>query len=110
VSEGCQLEIPDSFTALYVQRPYGRLRAPRAEILERYQLCEDLAQLVTETAFTMLHQLGITEVQVLERCYRGMLGDSAIVRPQEAQWVVQRLAELCNWDVAVDVWPRVFEC
>ena len=69
---------------------------------------EDLAQLVTETAFTMLHQLGITEVQVLERCYLGMLGDNAIVGPQEAQWVVRRLAELCNWDIALDVWPRIF--
>jgi len=104
VDDACQIDVPASFVALYEQRSSGRLRVPKAEILERYQLCEDLAQLVTDTAFTMLHQLGITEAQVLERCYRGMLGEGAPVVPDEARWVVQRLAELCHWDFQPAFW------
>ena len=96
VSDENQIEIAPSFVALYVA-PSGKLMASRAELSERYSLCEDLANLVTETAMTQYHQLGITEADVIQRCYQGLLGDNALVSPIEAQWVVCRLAELCNW-------------
>ena len=96
MSEDNQIELPPSFIALF-QSPSGKLTASRADITERYGLCEDFAHLVTETAMSLFHQLHVTESDVLQRCYQGMLGDAAIVSAEEARWVVCRLAELCNW-------------
>ena len=97
MSDASQLEIPQSFVALFITAPGRKPSAPRAEVQARYALCEDLATLLTDTAHTMLHQLGITEHDVLERCLRGLRGEDAVVNAAEAQWVVTRLAELCNW-------------
>jgi len=59
--------------------------------------CEDLANLLTETAKNMFFSLGITECDVLERCHRGLIGEGAVVNEAEAQWVIRRLAELLEW-------------
>ncbi len=97
MSDDHQIDIPPSFIALFV--PPGRLRptAGRAEILSRYELCEDLAAMLTDTARTMLFNLGITEDDVLDRCERGLTTEGAVVNPTEARWVVRRLAELLDW-------------
>jgi hypothetical protein len=84
MSDEYQIEIPQSFMALYVDAG-------------RYELCEDLATLLTETAKNMFFSLGITEQDVLERCHRGLTGEGAVVNPAEAQWVIHRLAELVGW-------------
>jgi hypothetical protein len=62
-----QILVPESFTALFV--PPGRLRPTetREHIAQRYELCEDMAQMLTETAQTNLLELGITEADVLKR-------------------------------------------
>ncbi|HET7794149.1 MAG TPA: ATPase with chaperone activity [Rhizobacter sp.] len=98
MSDDNQIEIPPSFIALFV--PPGRIKptAPRAEIQQRYEYCEDLAGLLTETAQTQLWQLGITEGDVLERIHAGMLSGEAGVSEAEAVWVTRRLAELLGWD------------
>jgi hypothetical protein len=98
-----QIEVPPSFIALFV--PEGRIKptAPLREIRERYEYCEDLANMLTETASTQLWQLGITESDVLERIGRGLQGGEAGpagVSEREAQWVLRRLAELLGWSVA----------
>lgn len=100
--EDSQLLIPPSFIALYV--PEGRIKPtlPRDEIAQRYELCEDMAQMLTETASTMLVTLGITERDVLARCRLGLLAEPAVVSADEAGWVVSRLAELMNWPVPLD--------
>lgn len=92
-----QIEVPPSFIALYV--PPGRIKptAPREEIRARYEYCEDLAQMLTDTASTRLWQLGITERDVLERMREGLLGGQAGVNEAEAGWVLRRLAELLGW-------------
>ena len=97
MSEDSQLFVPPSFIALYV--PEGRLKPslPRDDIAQRYELCEDMAQMLTDTASTMLVTLGITEHDVLERCRLGLLAEPAVISPDEAGWVVRRLAELMNW-------------
>lgn len=97
MSDEYQIEIPPSFMALYL-RP-GRLKptAPRAVVAERYEFCEDLATMLTDHAKTMLFDLGITEEDVLERCHRGLVVEGSSTAPAEAQWVVQRLAELLGW-------------
>ena len=96
--DGSQIEVPPSFGALHV--PPGRIRptAPWAEIRERYEYCEDLANLLTETAGTQLWQLGITEADVLQRMAQGLAGGQAGVNEAEAQWVLRRLAELLGWE------------
>lgn len=63
---------------------------------ERYELCEDMAQLLTQTAQEMLHGLGIAESDVLQRCHQGLLAGAVFSAP-ESEWVVRRLAELSQW-------------
>jgi hypothetical protein len=103
-----QTEIPPSFIALYIAPGRSRPSAGRAEIGERYEFCEDLAQLLTEHAKAMLFELGITEGDVLERCHRGLCVDGAPVHRTEAAWVIRRLAELLGWgSPPLDALPTV---
>jgi hypothetical protein len=100
MSEDSQIVVPPSFIALFV--PPGRMRptASREHIAQRYELCEDLAQMLTEQASAKLFELGVAEHDVLERIARGLQGDAAepgIVDAAEAGWVVRRLAELLDW-------------
>ncbi len=95
--DGNQIVVPPSFVALFV--PPGRIKptAARAEIAARYELCEDLAQMLTEHARTKHWELGVTEQDVLQRMHQGLLGPEAPVSEAEAAWVVRRLAELLDW-------------
>ncbi|GIX24090.1 MAG: hypothetical protein KatS3mg122_1321 [Caldimonas sp.] len=91
-------EVPPSFVALF-QEP-GRLKPnrPWAEIAQRHELCEDLAQMLTETARTKRWELHATEADVLARIGRGLHESSPLdLSPQEVQWVLRRLAELLGW-------------
>jgi len=92
-----QIEIPPSFMALYLDPRSGKPNAPRDAVASRYDLCEDMANLLTETAQSMLLGLGITEADVLQRIARGLAGDAAVLTPQESVWVLRRLAELLQW-------------
>jgi len=97
MSEEFQILIPPSFMALYV--PPGKIKPSigQHEMAERYELCEDMANLLTEKAANMQFTLGITEDLVLQQCERGLCNEPAVVSPPEAHWVVCRLAELLNW-------------
>ncbi|PQA77012.1 ATPase with chaperone activity [Rhodoferax sp. TS-BS-61-7] len=97
MSDDYQIEIPQSFLALYTDTRRNRLHTPWPEVVQRYELCEDLANLLTTTARDMEFSLGITESDVLSRVHQGLLGEAAVVTPAEAQWVVCRLAELLAW-------------
>jgi hypothetical protein len=96
--EESQIVTPPSFIALFV--PPGRVKPTesRAFIAERFELCEDMANMLTEPAQTRLWELGITEADVLERMHQGLLAEPAALTPAEAGWVTHRLAELLNWD------------
>ena len=96
MSDENQFVVPPSFIALYVEPGRLKPRAPRSEIAERYEFCEDLAQMLTERARTLQWELGVTEDDVLDRCRRGLLADDAMP-PEQARWVVRRLAELLGW-------------
>ena len=100
MSDESQVLVPPSFVALYLAPGRTRPHAPRAEIAERHEFCEDLATLLTERAATIRWDLGITEADVLERVHRGLLGDGAPVSAAEARWVIRRLAELLDWPAA----------
>lgn len=92
-----QITVPPSFIALFV--PPGRTRpnAARAEIMVRYEFCEDLATLLTGPADTQHWSNGVAEALVLQRVHQGLLGGGAGVNEAEAEWVIRRLAELLGW-------------
>lgn len=97
MTEEFQIHIPPTFMALYV--PPGKIKPTLGlrEMATRYELCEDLAQLLTEKAANLQFTLGITEDLVLLQCEQGLLAEPAVVNPAEARWVVCRLAELLQW-------------
>jgi hypothetical protein len=97
VSDDNQIIVPPSFIALFVPPGGVKPRASRQHIAERYEFCEDLAQMLTDTASTKLFELSVTEADVLERIHRGLLVEGAPVDADEARWVVTRLAELLGW-------------
>jgi hypothetical protein len=66
-------------------------------VAARYELCEDMASMLTETARNMFLSLGITEDDVLIQCYRGLTSEGAMVTVPEAGWTIHRLAELLEW-------------
>ena len=95
-----QFIVPPSFIALFV--PEGRIKptAPREVIAARYELCEDLAQMLVEHAQTVHFSTGVDEAEVLSRMQRGLVapeGTAAVVDEAEARWVTRRLAELLGW-------------
>ncbi|MFY9184279.1 MAG: ATPase with chaperone activity [Limnohabitans sp.] len=100
MTEEFQIHMPPSFMALYV--PPGKIKPTLGlrDMAARYELCEDLANLLTEQAANMQFTLGITEELVLQQCELGLLAEPAVVSPVEARWVVCRLAELLNWPMA----------
>jgi len=92
-----QTPVPQSFIALFVPRGRSRPVGSAAAIAARYELCEDLAQTLTEHARTTLFALSITEDLVLGRMHQGLLQEGSVVTPEEATWVITRLAELLAW-------------
>ena len=98
MSDDNQIEVPPSFIALYVEPGRIKPNAPRAEIQQRYEFCEDFASMLTETAQSRLWELGITEADVLARIHAGLLASEVGVNEAEAQWVLRRLAELLGWE------------
>ncbi len=97
MTEEFQIHIPISFMAIYT--PPGKVKPIMGmrELAARYEMCEDLANLLTEKAANMQFTLGITEELVLAQCEAGLLAEPAVVTPLEARWVVCRLAELLQW-------------
>lgn len=104
MTEEFQIQIPASFMALFV--PPGRIKPliGQREMAARYELCEDMAQLLTEQAAQHQFQLGITEDLALERCLQGLLATPEVLSQSEARWVICRLAELLQWP-RPEKWP-----
>ena len=96
--------VADSFMALYVKPGHNKPSLPRAELLQRYELCEDLATMLQDTVSTQQFQLGITEEDALKTCWQGLLAQPELVQPPEAFWVVCRLAELSSWPMPEHQW------
>jgi len=97
MSDDDQTLIPRSFIELYIAPGKIKPSEPRGVIATRHDLCEDMAQMLTEHARTRLFELGITEHDVLERIHRGLLAPASMLSESEAGWVVRRLAELLDW-------------
>ena len=95
MTEGSQIVVPPSFVALFLAA--GRLRPAEtaAAIEQRYELCEDFAQMLLGQAQTRQWELGITQEDVLQRVAQGLQG-SDVFSADEAQWVLTRLEELLS--------------
>lgn len=92
-----QIHIPESFLALYKNVRTARLSLPWKDLLARYEYCEDLASMLQETARTMMFELHISEEDVFDRVHTGLQAPSSGTSPEEAFWVLRRLAELLQW-------------
>lgn len=92
-----QIEVPPSFLALFASPSGHRLLQPMAVVRDRYELCEDLAQALTEQAAAAQFRTGADEAVVLRNMLAALCADGSAVEPAEAQWVVRRLAELLGW-------------
>ncbi|AEG94029.1 hypothetical protein [Ramlibacter tataouinensis] len=93
-----QIEVPPSFVALFTTGAGTRLTHPMGAVRERYELCEDLAQALTEQASAALSASGGDEQAVLEKIQRALQAEGSAVSPVEASWVGRRLAELLGWE------------
>jgi hypothetical protein len=93
-----QIEVPPSFLALYATPSGLRLTEPMDVVRARYELCEDLAQMLTDQASTAQFKSGAPEETVLRTLRDGLLTEGSPVQAKEANWVVQRLAELLQWE------------
>lgn len=104
MSDDSQINVPPSFVALFV--PAGRIKPtePKEVIAQRYELCEDFAQMLVERAQTRKWELGITEHDVLQRIGSGLESAQGF-SVAERGWVMTRLAELLGWGGVV-VTPR----
>lgn len=96
MSDEYQIEIPPSFSALYLDARQ-RLSIPLRELRDRYEVCEDLAGHLTEHCRSIHVEIGVDEQEVLARCEQGLLTPESGVAAPEARWVVTRLAELLGW-------------
>lgn len=91
-----QIQPPTSFADLFRSRA-GILKTPIAEVVARYELCEDLACHLVEQAHTIYHSGNASEEGVLLGFYAAISGEASAVSPREAGWIIQRLAELLEW-------------
>ena len=96
MSDEYQIHIPPSFEAVYADAR-GRCSVPRSEFRERYELCEDMAQMLVDHSQAVHHDQGVSQDLVLERTQAGLSQPESGFNPAEAGWVVTRLAELLGW-------------
>lgn len=96
MSDESQIHVPPSFEAVY-RDARGRLTLPRDDFRARYELCEDMAQLLVEPCQARLHDQGLSEDLILDRTEAGLSADGAGFSAAEATWVTTRLAELLGW-------------
>lgn len=93
-----QLFIAASFQALYADGR-GRPTLPREELQARQELCEDLAQSLSEVCLGLRFKVDADEGEALARCHEGLLTPPSSLPEPEARWVAIRIAELLQWDV-----------
>jgi hypothetical protein len=96
MSDDNQIFIPPSFFAVYSDARQ-RLLAPIGLVRERYEVCEDLANHLVAHAQIQHHTEVPVESEILRRIHAGLSTPEAGVSPAEADWTVQRLAELLGW-------------
>ncbi len=89
-----QTLVPDSFMALH--SAHGRPLLSRHDTEARFEICEDLA-LHTAAFLASRHQEGDDSDEALRRCRAGLAMEPVVVAAAEADWVIERVAELQDW-------------
>ena len=97
MSDDNQTFVPRSFIELFIPTGALKPRESRHVIAARYDLCEDMAQMLTEHARARLFELGVAEDDVLDRVHRGLRVEGSAFARDEARWITCRLAELLDW-------------
>ena len=97
MDETNQIEPPPSFVALFASPSGHKLLEPMSTVRQRYELCEDLSQALTEQASANLSKSGGSERDVLEKMELALAAEESPLTATEARWVVTRLAELLGW-------------
>jgi hypothetical protein len=100
VDDPNQIEVPPSFLALFTAPGGHRLTQPMAAVRERYELCEDLAQMLSEQASAAAFKSGAGESEVLAGMQAALSAEGGPLQADEPAWVVTRIAELLGWDLA----------
>lgn len=91
-----QIVVPPSFLALFATPGGYRLTEPMAVVRERYELCEDLSQLLAERLAAA--SFADDRRDVLQTI-RGALAGAGVELPEpQALWIATRVAELLGWD------------
>jgi hypothetical protein len=98
MSDEYQIEVPPSFQAVHSDAR-RRLTVTLAHLRARYEVCEDLAQQLVDSAQHIHHDLGVAQDDVLHRLHAGLADPEAGLEPGEPRWVLRRLVELANWPV-----------
>ena len=93
-----QIDIPQSFMALFVSPGRSTPNAAQEVVIARYERCEDMASTLIELAQALAFKENFAETEVLARCHQGLLATPAAFTAGEAMWVIARLAELLAWD------------
>jgi hypothetical protein len=99
MDDSSQIQIPASFIAMFTPAGKTRPAATHAHMAQRYELCEDMAQMLSETAAEQQFKTGAAPQALLEWMERSLRGEGAVLEDAEAHWVVLRIAELLHWDV-----------
>jgi hypothetical protein len=94
-----QIEVPPSFLALFTSPGGHRLLQPMHEVRERYELCEDLAQMLVDQAETARFKSDGSERETLARMEVALSEAGAGLQRAELAWVLTRLAELLGWEL-----------
>ncbi|MDE2605984.1 MAG: hypothetical protein KGL68_08710 [Burkholderiales bacterium] len=95
-----QIEVPPSFLALFTSPAGHRLLQPMKQVRERYELCEDLAQMLVEQAQAARFKSGGGERETLAKLEVALSDPGSGLEPGEVSWVLTRLAEIVGWS-----WP-----
>lgn len=93
-----QLYVADSFQALYLDSR-GRPTLAREQLQVRQELCEDLAQSLSEACLGLRFKSDATADDALAQVHTGLLMHPSSLPPPEARWVAIRTAELLQWEV-----------
>lgn len=94
MSDDSQIVVPPSFIAIYVAPGKIKPSISRDQLVQRYEFCEDFAQVLLEQAKTKQWELGISQDVVIERISQGLKDAQDQWSAQEATWIITRLVEL----------------
>jgi hypothetical protein len=105
LDDGNQLDVPPSFTALFTTPGGYKLTEPLRVVRERYELCEDMAQMLTEQASAAQFKTGASESEVLAGVQQALSAEGGPLGAAEARWVATRIAELLGWPMPAQSAP-----